>query len=885
MYIQTEIKLLKQPVIGQQFAFTLRLNGNPVVTVSKVFGTVAGINTIVIGATLPDTLNNIAANLTTYNPFLGMQYVVLGGSVMAAYQLTAAFAENDLFVTDIIDVLDFIRVYVQDGIPVTPFTVNNFAIEIIDTYDNNRDLFIEFAQADSLKLTWDGGEGLYQPMMTSRLSFSITRPSHADGQYLHLLTGDERRYLVRLKNVDVNDNAILLWQGYILPDTYSEPYKNGVVFVSFTATDMLALLKGKEFKPWFYAGVFNLPELFGYILAETGLQQEMYVTPALVNVGYPDWQWRNTNLSLESFADGKKYTDLYTILETVLTAQGLQITSYRGKWFLQGLTRRQAFSGPAEVYHPDGVFKETLNYVNEVVAAKYSAGAPNIDGLTPLKTVALTFGGNSKENAFSENVVAGDYYGTGYDYETDMFTDIVLYPAVPTGVFPYLNFINRSWVKIGAPQIYIAPNQPFTEFIIDIVGGVYNMPEASALINHIRCVETPGIVAGRRYLLEITVEAQLSFNDLYNRDWIEARIKDGHFNRLVAFQILLDGQEYLSNRPGFSSGSALLFTQTLKLASAVTVIEFALEYEFVVPVSGVVTFNFIGPLDNILDYDVSSFVLYPRVLKLTTISDIEDLESVTATRDINYTDAEAASVNFTCTSDAAVSNSFGYGARVGNRYAVIPTPVVTLFNECQQYTINGNVNFIALYMAKWAIDEAIQSIVFSANQRKALFLTQADGTEILYPSLYTKKIDGVYYMAAYHHYSSDNNAKPKLPDDYYGLPYIEPGDVLRLMFNLFMPEDKTKRALWKIYGFDDAGAATYMQTLAYAYHAVRPRGVFDIDATALKLIFPTQLLVFRYLDANRYFIPTYIEADLFRGKTQVRLKEAVLNQLTDITYE
>jgi hypothetical protein len=44
-----------------------------------------------------------------------------------------------------------------------------------------------------------------------------------------------------LKNFD--DDSI--WQGYILPDLYSEPYKQVNFFVNFTATDGLARLKGK----------------------------------------------------------------------------------------------------------------------------------------------------------------------------------------------------------------------------------------------------------------------------------------------------------------------------------------------------------------------------------------------------------------------------------------------------------------------------------------------------------------------------------------------------------------------------------------------------------------------------------------------------------------
>ncbi len=868
MVLQAEIKLLKQPRVADAFGFTFRVNGVPVLEVSKTFGA-AGADVIAIGANVSATAANVLANLEANDVLAGLAYSVSGQSVFAT--LTA---DGDIVLTALRGTQDYVSVYEQDLVPIEPFDVHNFAVEIIDTYDNDRLLFEEFAQADSLKLTWDGGEDLYQPMMTSRLSFSMAVLDHADGGFLHLLTGDETRFLVKLKNIDEAENAILLWQGFILPDLYSEPWKKGVPFIEFTATDAIALLKGKKFKPWFYYQRFTLPEFFAYVMEKTGLLQEFYVSPALVNVGHGEgYRWRDVCVNLRPYTDGKKYEGLYDMLERVLVSQGMQLFAYRGKWFLQGLTRRQESEGLVEVYHPDGEYKEILTLQYEVATPLFSATPPIITAETPWKKVALNFSTESPQNLLPDDVVVKEYFGTRYVWGGFDMTN------------GYLTTFLDMWKKVGGAFLnWSGRDKEYFRYWPNVLGFT-GVNEATALVNYFECYSKPYVTTERRY--EFEIEAELRIDLISGDGSFEDDLKDGKFDRILNFQIFNNGVEIISNRPGFDTADTYVFDKDNMGPFGNTQNgKFSLKREFSVAEDGVLTIRFLPSIGSMPAIDVDLWYVRVTALKINVLGEVEDTESAVAVRDINYTKEFEIDVDITCTVDGSVDNSFAIGARVLDQYVEIPVPSVEYFYN---YHFFEPSTYVYLMLCRWPIEETFQDLIFRADLQKSLFLKRADGTDLHYFSIYSKTVEGVHYLAAYHDYTSDLQGKPVLPKDFVKLPQPIPSgvnrDYLMMMLSFFVPEDNNKRALWKIYGFDDDTADTYMRTLARACHSVRPDVCFSIDCLALALVFPLQHVLFRYLGENKLFIPTRIEMDLFRGKTQITMKEAKLQQIDDITFE
>ncbi|MCO6149053.1 hypothetical protein [Flavobacterium sp. NRK1] len=896
MAYRIEIKLLRYPTAGKGFAFTVQADNAVLLAVSKAFGASAGADVVEPGATINTAAAALRDNLMANNAVAGVTYTASGTSVYVD-------VAGDAYITvqGIVPEPDYISVYPQDPEMrgTGTFTIDGLVIEIIDTYDNDRPLIEELTQPSQLKLTWDGGEDLYQPMMPSSFRFTIAVTDAADAKFLHLLTGDEKRYLVKVRNVGANGTADLLWQGYLLPDLYSEPWKNGVSFIEFTASDMLASLKTKTFKPWYYRQTYNMAELFGLILAETGLVQEMYIRPTLVNVSDPDYRWEAMNVGLSTFVSDNKYTNLYDILEKVLKAQGLQISSYRGKWFIEGVTRRNEGKGflsrisITEVYHPDGVFRKSITGGHKVIAPLFMEQVPVLSALTPWKAVNVNFDAKADEGLFPASVGGKDYYSTRYRYDSD-FADYT------NG---YVTRINAAWAKIsGSFFNWSNSEKPFFYYGID--DGNYNSNEASALLNYFECTLHPYVVAGRRYKIELDVTVDFDYIVKPNPGAFAELLSGDNYNRLVIWMLAIDGTEFLSNRPGNYVNKLLQFTKTTTVNTNLDLsATFKLEYEFVVPKSGFTDFRFIAPIgDFVDDYGITAFLATLETLKIALVKSASDIESVSAVRPVSYTQELDMDIAFTCTVDSSVKNSFGIAKNAFARFREVPVTDANQFYDTHYQSIDYDVYnpildewsvsyTVAAYLALtyWGIDTFTRDVLFKVQQNYNLFMIKADGTAIEYPSIYYKKatITGVPLIAAYNGYIAPppGFTQPYIPEDYKELPVPQEGDKLFVMLSLFPEEDRRNRDLWKISGLPDSTADSYVKTLAKACHAVRPDVSFALNATALALVWPQELVGFAYNGAGRVFIPTRLELDLTEGKTTVTACEALFENLNDITYE
>jgi len=882
-----EIKFFRQPTVGMFFRFRLQREDG---TLS--FSVLFSIGSFIIGSTLAQTLNTICDILNSSGG-ANFSFTVVGDSIFANYT-----GEYYLTLTNVAQELDYFHLYYIDvqAQGFAPFNIDLFSVEVNDTYENTRTLVEHFSKKDTVNLTWDGGDALYQPMMASALDFSMQVPNAVDGYFLHLLTGDEKRYFVRLKNHDTNGGTQLLWQGFILPDLYKEPYKNGALFVDFTAVDMLASLKGKTFEPWFYSATFTLPEILGYILAETGLQQEMYVKNMMENYrdGEP-FEWRYINLTLKPFIDGDDYSDLYVILESILNAQGLQILSFRGKWILQGFTRRQEASGIAEVYYPDGVYKETVTLNHDVVNPLFNP-TPIVIGETPYNSVAINFESETGDNLFTDDVVLLDYYTTRYRYDADIFDT----------VNGFVTGFNAAWNKINLPMCNWSngEKQGFEYSWDERMYPVYQVNEAVALVNYFECKQQPYVKQGRRFELDIEANCSFLFTIRTLQEFI-SDIEGTGYDATLLFQVLLNGREFLSNRPGFSANRRLQFTKRFirelpeNLPYHRYMASFTLKYEFVIPEDGVLTFRFLPAFGSstrngnvLLGYAMS-----PQVLKITAKDNVAKEESAVALRPVNTTMQYSGSISYIASPDASLVNNFGYGRRVFDRYLPIPITAGIPISDVHYRSVNEpDSNFfpttgtalVAAYLllTQHEVDYFWQDFIFRLKDgNKAVLLKKADGSKMQYPSLYTKTYRGRYYIVAYNSFSPVEFGLPFLPDGYTELPVIGPGDALSYMVNLTAVENVRQRELWKIYGFTDYTLKTYAKTMAYAYHCTRPATIFNIDATALKLVWPLQRVLFRYLGQNRYFLPVRYKLNLFGGKTELTMKEAILTELNDVSYE
>src|SRR5690606_28998066 len=174
--------------------------------------------------------------------------------------------------------------------------MESVVIKIFDT-QNDHVVLERFTQQGSPVLTWNGTDDNFQTIMTSELNFNMLSENAEDGRYLDLFTGDESRYMVTVEKIWSSDEypglqtpPELLWQGFLLPDQYSEPYENVNFFVNFTATDCLGILKDKYFNflPYDYSD--TVIKILSKCLKETNLYQDIYISEAFK---LDTVEWRN----------------------------------------------------------------------------------------------------------------------------------------------------------------------------------------------------------------------------------------------------------------------------------------------------------------------------------------------------------------------------------------------------------------------------------------------------------------------------------------------------------------------------------------------------------------------------------------------------------------
>lgn len=234
----------------------------------------------------------------------------------------------------------------------------SYYIDIIDTVSTETQIVVENASASGIVLKWNGGDTKDDvAIVTSEFNFDMLSKTAADASFINFFTGDENRFKVLVKNQD--DDSVV-WQGYILPDLYSEPYQNGVFFVSFTASDGLGRLKGKYLPDEYYSREKSLIDIYCQCLLLTGVELDLYFNPAIEN--FVNKNWDTIYIDTASFLDKDKKKDAYQILETLLKDTLCICYQADNRWYIEGLNTRQVRQVIYKVYNTAGTLSGTVTY-------------------------------------------------------------------------------------------------------------------------------------------------------------------------------------------------------------------------------------------------------------------------------------------------------------------------------------------------------------------------------------------------------------------------------------------------------------------------------------------------------------------------------------------
>lgn len=261
----------------------------------------------------------------------------------------------------------------------------SYYIDIIDTTSSLTQTVLEKASKSGIVLSWNGGDTKDDTaIVSSELKFDILNKTAEDAAFIDFFTGDEHRFKVVLKQ---SPGDAVIWQGYVLPDLYSEPYKNGCFFVSFTATDGLARLKGKYLPSDYYVAEKSVIDIFCQILQMTGLQLELWFAPAIENNTVKNWH--SVYIDTVNFIQNKKQKDAFFILETLLKDTLCVCYQADDRWFIEGINVRNNRKVVYKSYDYFGNFIQTNSYTR-LTKNPQALDVPQITMIPPYNNITVS---------------------------------------------------------------------------------------------------------------------------------------------------------------------------------------------------------------------------------------------------------------------------------------------------------------------------------------------------------------------------------------------------------------------------------------------------------------------------------------------------------------
>lgn len=832
------------------------------------------------------TMNNLLARLQDFDTDGNLIFSLhsgIGGMnniIHIDFNTPGEYAVTPVYVPSYITV-GTETVTIDPDATLNPLNFKDLSIEIIDTYENELPLIVEFTEASSPKLSFDSGDDLINSFMTSKLTFNMLVTDGVDAHFKHLYTGDEKRYLVRLIGIDIDENEELIWQGYLLPDQYNEPYKGGPYFVEFTAIDMLANLKNRFFKPWFYQQKFTIIEFIALCLQNTGLNQNILVAPSVLPTNL-QFGFKDLNFSLKQYIGSGKFTDLNAILTDVLESNLLTIYSYRGFWHLVGFHQKRNETIVYEQYNTDGVRIENVVVNKKVKRYLNLQDSVNLGVVSPYKTVTVDFNAKGTKNLFSDAVIevpANDLYSTYFKQEGSYTQTASAYPY-PIPSLHYYTTDFKDWlVNFVNPKIFYRKNRERFFALSFINMNNYNVTEAAALNNYFECTEKPYVEAGINY--EFQIEFEITCNSSFFGLSFLDKVKNNELDRAVCYQLFLNDIETLSNRPSFDAVSNLAYDVETTLEGLIKVkVKFSKSLDYTFAASGIVKFRILVP---ILKNSTDKFILEKltfKKLKLNIIEDYVDTQNIEAVRPLNFTTKLDYKAAFTSALDVSIENNIGFGRPISSQYfyTIDRTFAPTLFNDLHLFP---PALALPLQFSMFTSSNTIYKDIFVEGYKNALFLedtlTDAQSEfKSVYGNLLPSENSKIGFLKSF-------TGRPKLPKGYRATAAIPSTSNLKYMKVSYAVENVSLRAKWSINGnftvYDN-----FNKTIAKVLHNLYSRESYLQETTVLDLVFPDTIVLFQFDGGNRKFIPTRLELDLFAGKTRITASEDVYDVVTDITY-
>ncbi|MEM9685297.1 MAG: hypothetical protein AAF934_00060 [Bacteroidota bacterium] len=531
----------------------------------------------------------------------------------------------------------------------------NYNIEIIDTQDNGLTTQLEIAQNHSIVLQWHGGDEKTPAVVGSSLLFTMQAPAGSEGHFLDLFTGDENRYRVTLT---IDDTGETVWQGHLLPDSYSEPYARSAFFVSFEATCGLGRLKGKYLPDTYYDQEKTVVDIISRLLSLTGLELELYFSPAIEN--YTQKDYTTIYIDTATFKDKDTKKDAYAILaQLVVNDMCCVVFQADNRWHVEGINKRHLRTYTAQRYAPTGAFIEALDPIRNLKHITALA-TPSVTMVPPLSRITISH--KREAPAFADTITKEANKGW----------------AVVTGVNGELYPIHWN----GNGGFYPKARYP------DYGVRLYNSNIAGGdPTRYIDLREKIYLQAGEKYSLNIAFK--IVFSGAQTNELIDTIVSGGHWDNPIHYTISLNSSVLFSNHTDGITQEEHLNFNAQKTAS--------ITFEFITEVSGLLDVRLYEPFGLISDNHIEAIALTDMTLQAIGFKDqyltedeINGEYTVAAEVELHYADdASGFSKGFRLAQLKQVDMVYNtitvpilYGfEQDGINYAVVPLDGAKLIND------------------------------------------------------------------------------------------------------------------------------------------------------------------------------------------------------------
>lgn len=774
-------------------------------------------------------------------------------------------------------------------------------IQVIDTMVNDRNLIIEDTAFQSPRLIFKGNVDRYNILRASELNFNFLVKSNAEAVFYHLFTGNETRYKVILSDITDELNPVVLWEGFLLPEQFDEPYIYADFFVEFVATDGLGRLKGKELLPTFYQDNKDVSEVLAECLRNTGLSYPMVIAPAIINTVL---SLRLSDLQIQTVCytdqqdDKVKKKDAYTILTELLKALGCSVVQWKQKWYIIGINRQKEAELVIENYDASGAYVNSETLYRDVVTKKFLATPPIIKMLPPFKKVILNWDKAAKENLLpldvvNENVGSLVLISNYWTMQTDSGLQVLL--DNPVTIDFHGQSYNSSSILLHSNSPYFAsPNIKKRAVNPYISAGVAT--EADLDANYIT-MQNPICINRRRNETvtdtKFVLKGYAITDGLSTVDALKTKLENGDFNDTFYWAVT-----YKPFKTQTAAEEELLFTNRPQTGKENQLYNFKLtvvdrEEEITVP-----RLQFELELDRlpIVDNGYYNVRLYPLVgadasldgkitfNELTWTYPEQKTEVVTKTRAIDYTtvkeetvfhgDSEMALTNRQFVIDSSTPLVFG----VSNPEDAIQ--VERLFFD----VISVNTWFNVLETAYYGISFEVFQLLYQPTTH--LYIRKAGATQLQRLTNFSISSNftapgGAYSGSVIYQVESQNY---QIPDAIR----IEQFDTLYIKTNQlenYTEADYAEFAFekWRRYDVPNE-TERYIECLARLYHDAVKDPRFVINGTFLGFASPLDLLSFDY-KGQRNYQSTRLELDFTKGTTQADWVEVTHDNVIDYAAE